>query len=667
MSDSPSKRYHIAGEDIDFPDLADGRAIKNSATRFASSWSLPADAAFSLATAMVDPAADRGRLDAKDPFSHLQAIQTPAGKFLLAHRTTLWTSAVSGDGGNGRSRYSLQTTTENGNRTRPWPIGRHHKPAIIDYHTPSLTDMTDAVSLSAKAIRSPDLITQIRNSPRGVWNPPVVVLARAYVTDKDGTVHERFFLHTIEGSTRVEACHVLTDTAADAPLKGSDAPLDHLREAYGRLTHRFATTPGARRTLDAARGATMPALVVVGVVEEDMTTPIPGGFPAVVNDYVESVHVQPRPFSDVAQANVIGERFVLTLRDQNRLDAETADALLGREPDVAGKATVRAAKLVRAVTAPENEPLIRDFVITDEGSYLTKVKRAKLIGPLVVRQFRDPAATAERALMRAFTPDLLLKTQWKVTGVDSETLRTKAEADVAAGRFDTPVLAELIARGGPALCAAGLLLGDQGSTVSGIRELRGSVEKVVEGLARNLGGVNVLADAVAWADGEQQYLPRKFDLEGAVITDDHDDAEHFVDDWRQGNMGIRALAFTNGTTPTSTGGLGEPSKPAPKTPDEEYKAMESELIADITRAGATLRYMYHLKDELDRKIMERLRLRPAKVYKEFPEQLTTLRNRYGSDDPFAVDFEDDKPLDEPLEDDDLEDEDADTFDEDEEN
>ena len=77
---------------------------------------------------MVDPAADRALINAKTPFEHLQAIQTPDGQFPLAHRTRVWTCVVSGDGGNGRSRYAIQTTAHNGVRPQPWLIGRHYKP-----------------------------------------------------------------------------------------------------------------------------------------------------------------------------------------------------------------------------------------------------------------------------------------------------------------------------------------------------------------------------------------------------------------------------------------------------------------------------------------------------------------------------------------------------------
>jgi hypothetical protein len=664
MPENPTNRFNIGGEDIGFPALADGKAIKNSAMRFSSAWGLPHDAAFSLAAAMVDPAADRNRLDAKDPFNHLQAIQTPDGKFLLAHRTTLWTPGVSGDGGNGRSRYALQTANGNGGRHRPWPIGRHHKPAIIDYHPASFSDMTDAVSLSASTIRSPDLVTQIARSPRGVWNPPVVVLARVYVTLNDGSVQERWFLHTIEGSTRVEACHELAGTAPAAPLQASDAPLDHIRDSYAQLVDRFNTTPASQKTLAAARAATMPALVVVAVVEENMVTKISSGFPTVVNDYVESVHVQPRPFSDVAQANVIGERFVITLRDDGRLDAGDAEALLGRDPDVAGKPSVRAAMLVHAVCDPENDEMVRDFVITDVGARLTKVKRAKLIGPLVVRQFRNVASSTERALMRAFTPELLLQTEWSITGVTSATLRKKCVAAVNAGRFDSPAIAELMARGGPALCAAGLLLGDQESTVKAISALRGSVEKVVEALARNLGGVNVLADAIAWADGEKGPKPRMFDVEGSVKKDRTGDVLHFTTDWQRGNMGIRALAFTDGVIPSSTNGS-QNDEDTPKTPDESYLAKEEKLIEDLVRARTTLMDMYSLQDEQSRRVMERLGLQKVDVYETFPGQVTKLYNKYGKDDdPFA---EDDLPLEAltPGDDEDLED-DEDLADEDDE-
>ncbi|WP_158634440.1 hypothetical protein [Amycolatopsis sp. WAC 01375] len=663
MADSPTTTYNIGGEDVPFPDLADGRAIKNSATRFASAWGLPQEAAFCLATAMVDPALDRNQVDVKHPFGHLQAIQTPDGKFLLAHRTTVWTPTISGDGGNGRSRYEIQT--HNGGTYRPWPIGRHHKPAIIDYHPASLTDMLEAVKLSAETIRSQDLITQIRRSPRGVWNPPVVVIARAYVTNDDGSVEEHWFLHTIDGSTRAEACHELTDTAPDAPLLGSDAPLDHLRDSYDRITKRFHSTPMSRNTLHAARAATMPALVVVAAVDGDMVTPINHGFPTVINDYVESVHVQPRPFTDVAQANVIGERFVLSLRGDDRLDDDMADSILGRTPEVEGKPSVRAATLVHAVCDAENEPLVRDFVITDVGKYLTKVKRAKLIGPLVVRQFDEVAPSAERALMRAFTPELLIQADWDISGAKSAVLRKKAVAEVNAGRFDSPVLAELMARGGPALCASGLLLGDQESTVKAISALRGSVEKVVEGLAKTAGGVNVLADAIAWADGEQPYRPRVFDVEGGLKKNRDGDVVHYTAKWTDGNMGIRALAFTGGKLPTSSDDS-EDEGETPKTPDEVYAAKEEKLRDELGLSTTLLRDMFALKDEQGRPVMARLGMEKDEVYENFPKQLTKLYNKYGKDDdPFATFPEDELPLDEDPDEEQDDEEEYDLGDEDE--
>lgn len=645
MSEQHSTPFTLSGEPVRFPDLAAGTAVKNAARKFETAWSLPAEAAFNLAAALVDPAATRQEIDNNDPFGNLQRIQTPAGKFLLALRAPVWTSMVSGDGGNGRSRYDIQTS---GMRTRPWPIGRHHKPAVIDYHCPDLEDMTNAVRLSAGLIKSPDLQTQIARNPRGIWNPPVVVLARARVS-AGATPHERWFLHTIEGSTRVEACHEMTGVDPAAPLERSHTPLEHLRETHGQLVNRFNTTPTSARSLAAARAATMPALVVVAVVEDDGETMITDGFPAVVNDYVESVHVQPRPFSPAAQNNVIGERFVLKLREDDRIPADAADAILGRSASVPGKPSVRAAMLVHAVCTPENDSLVRDFVITEANARLTKLKRAKLIGPLVVRQFDDPASSAGSALMRAFTPDLLMGV-WEVTGVDSTRLREEALVDLAAGRFDTPHIAELIARGGPALCAAGLLLSDQESTVAGFSELRGHVDKVVDGLSRNAGGINVLADAVAWADGERDEKPRQFDIDGKPVTDVNGDVQHFAPEWRRGNMGIRALALNGGVYPTSSPRPGA-QPPVPKSPEELYDEKQQTLIATLLRAQTILMDIYTAKDAQNRSLIERRQLGPASVYEDLPVQLNRLYARYGkTGDLFPGFNEDDLPVEDPEDD-----------------
>jgi len=638
---SRTTNHQIAGQSIDFSDVAAGTAIKNAATRFATTYGVPADAAFAMAVAMVDPSEARNQIDGKAPHAHLQAIQTPDGKFLLAQHAKVWTPMVSGDGGNGRSRYAIQSSTNGPTRTRPWPIARHHAPAIVDYHVASLEDMTKAVRLSAGEIRSPELVTQIARSARGVWNPPVVVIARAYVRTDNGWA-ERWFVHTVEGSTRVEACHELTDVDAAAPLEHSDAPLQYLRDTHKGLLERFATTPTSHKTLAAARAATMPALIVVAAVENDMVTPITGEFPVIVQDYVESVHVQPRPFSDVAQSNVIGERFVLTLESKERMTTIDAEAILGRSTKVVGKPSVRAATLVHAVCDSKNEALLRDFLIAEDGARLTKLKRAKLIGPLVVRQFNRAEDSAERALMRAFTPDRLVDSSWTVSGMRAETLRKKCLADLEAENFDTNALAELMARGGPASCAAGLLLSDQGSTVDSISQLRGGVDKVVTGLAKTAGGVNVLADAVAWADGERKERPRKFDIEGNQQFDKHKDPIHFSTAWENGNMGVRALALTeDGAIPTTP----KPNKtpPAKLSPEDRYRADERRLLGYLLAGQSTLGDLVAATDSQGGKLIKKLGLIKAAVYTTLPGQLTRVYARYGNDDVLNAFDEDELP------------------------
>jgi hypothetical protein len=642
MSDLHSATFVLAGQKINFPEPAAGTAVKNAARRFESAWGLPAEASFALASILVDPAAARQAVDPRDPFEHLQQIQTPDGKMLLALRATVWTAPISGDGGNGRSRYRIQTANGNGPRTRPWPIGRHHRPAIIDYHPAALDDMAAAVKMSASAIRSPDLITQIARNPRGVWNPPVVVLARVHTARADGTIEERWFPHTIEGSTRVEGCHELCGTDAAAPLMRSDKPLEHLREWHAKLVETFETTPTSAKALAASRAATMPALIVVAAREADGETPIEGGFPTVVNDYVESVHVQPRPFDDTAQNNVIGERFVIKLQQEGRMSHEDAEALLGRSAAVAGKPSIRAAKLVHAVCNPENDSLVRDFVITAENARLTKVKRAKLIGPLVVRQFDRTVSSAEAALMRAFTPDLLVDEPWDIQGDGSESLRQRCLADYDDGKAGTPAIAELMARGGPALCAAGLLLSDQESTVRGLSLLRGHVDKVVAALAESRGGIAVLADAVAWADGDRLERPRVFDIEGTAKVDDNGDQLHFAPEWRKGNMGIRALAFNQGVVPQSNTPP-EPDDDAPISPEESFHRKEGHLLELLGRAKTVLMDMYAATDEQQRKLIAVVGLRNAPLYEDLPKALAKAYAKYGKSEDDLFD-EDELPV-----------------------
>src|SRR5207253_7519608 len=442
--------FELAEKTVVLPTAAVGSAVKKTGKRLEKAYELPEGAAFALAAATVDPSSERARIPTHNPHEQLTLIRTPSNQFLACHPTRLWSFMVTGDGSNGRSRYALQTEADN--TIRPWPIARHHKPAIVDYHVEDVADMAAAVRASAAEIRSPKLITEISQHERGVWNPPVVVLARSFVRNGD-EIDQHWFLHTIDGSTRIEACHEMTGTDPGGPLLRSADPLAYLRETREDLVERFETLPTSPASLGAARAATVPALVVVALVDEDGQQ-IADGFPDIVNSYVESVHVQPRPFSDVAMNNVLGERLLLTLRRESRITPAKMDRLMGREANPEGKPSVRAAELVHLICDPGNEDFVREIAVTEERQRLTKNRRANLIGPLVVRQFEQPAETAERALMRQFTPDALIEKEWTVDSKSGDELRKGAVSRFKAGEYEDHVILELVARGGPALCVA---------------------------------------------------------------------------------------------------------------------------------------------------------------------------------------------------------------------
>jgi hypothetical protein len=205
-----------------------------------------------------------------------------------------------------------------------------------------------------------------------------------------------------------------------------------------------------------------------------------------------------------------------------------------------------------------------------------------------------------------------------------------------------------MARVGPALCAAGLLLSDQGSTVKGISSLRGNVEKVVEKLAMNAGGINVLADAIAWADGERVDKPRMFRVDGSLVmvgSGETADVKHYDDtSWERGNMEIRALAFTQGTIPDGTDADHDTEDSDEElTPEQLYQAAEEGLLAALMRADTHLRDLVSMKDDQGRRLIQRHGMRPADVYSDFPALLTVTYGRFGADDPFAHFDEDRMP------------------------
>jgi len=628
--------FVLAGTQVMLPGVAAGSAVKRAAKRFESAYDLPPGAAFALAAASVDPSAERSKIPSQNPSEQLHLIRTPSDEFLACHAARLWSPLVAGDGSNGRSRFELQTAV--GSPARPWPIAQHLDPAIVAYEADSIEEMALAAEASADKIRSPRLLAEISRHERGVWNPPVVVLAKTEVGGE-----EFWFLHTIDGSTRIEACHELTEVEAGAPLRRSDAPLDHLREAHGEFVDWFGTLPGSPDTLAAARATTIPAWVVVGLVDEE-GQPITDRFPDVVNSYVESVHVQPRPFSRPAMNNVLGERLLLTLRREGHLDGRAAEKLLGRSKGRRGKPSVRAAELVHLVCQEDNEEFVREVAVTDGKKLLTQDRRAELIGPLVLRQFEERAESAESALMRRFAPVALIEEEWAVNGIGAKALRRRAIGAFEKGDLQHSALLELVARGGTALCAAGLLLSDQGSTVEEKAELRGPVSKVLEGLLESRGGIEVLAEATAWADGDQTLLPRQRRPDGTVKTNAHGDELHYAVGYTRGNMKIRALALNDGVVPGKRRRKGGQGTTRPAMPPEEiFKMTEREMLVDIRAAHIKLRDLATMKDEEGRELIDRMGLTPNETVELFTRDVTKAYARYARENPLAELSEDGIP------------------------
>lgn len=578
---------------------------------------VPASEAMAIASAVVNPTQLRNDIERKRVSMH----RTPSGYTLVSLEARVWAAAVSCDGANGRGRLEVKLA---GGTVWPLPEESDAEPSMR-YRTRDITRMREAVRDNAKRIGSPDMRQSLREHPHGVWNPIYLVPGQIIEqADAEDEPEESGFVHTAEGSTRVVTCQEGLGIAVDEAIAYGGSTLDLVRRVRAGVANRLSQTPENPDALHAVKVLTLPAHIIVGVLDcEHQVSEAP--FPEVVSEFVQSIHEQPRPWNVLAQGGVRGERLVADLVNARRLTESQGNDIVGRDEhlEITTPPNVIAGRLMRAASHPGVYDIVRKAILEDPNrQQLTRKRYAQTVGPLLLtvytREVRQKTAAA--ALTNEFQPEGLKRPDWAIhEDVDIPELRDRALAALDARPGEqSPAALELVARGVVALTCLGLVLSDQGSAVQEKAWLRGSVAKVVSGLATCAGGVKILAEAIEHIEGRQDLPPLLYNADGEPELAEGQ-SQRLVAQGRA-NIRLRSLAF-RAQRPIDDG----EDTDEELAPYDRFLALQRRVVTSYAELGELMDRLYDMHDDTDQSLIDKHGLR-RDIVGELPRKLSDLRD-----------------------------------------
>jgi hypothetical protein len=543
------------GKFVHLPFVAKGQSVTAAARKLAKGLDLgeevvlpvPENEAMAIAASVVDPTALRLDLERKRVSYH----RTPSGHELVSVEARVWAAGVSCDGANGRGVFDAKY---HGEPVWPLPEEGTGEPTMR-YVTQDIDNMRAAVRHTAERIANPEMRMLLRQHPRGVWNPIYVVPGCVAIkaTAEGDIESESAFAHTAEGSTRLVTCQEGIQIARDLPLQFAGNTLDLVRRVRAGIATRLSLQPDSADAHHAAKVATLPANIIIGVLGPD-GLPSSAPFAEVISEFLQSIHEQPRPWNALNQGAVRGERLVRALAAAGQMPPEHAADVIARDEyhKVTGAPNLIAARLLRAVTKSSASATVRKAILDDpERNYLTAKRKAQTVGPLLLTIYNDVPGRQKNAvatLNSEFLPNVLGDDSWTVR--PDATLREVLEE--ALGQLDSSPGAssnaalELCARSIGALAALGLVYSDQGSQFPDPRDAwkRGPVAQVITRLTLCAGGLKVMCEAAERAEDPSALMPKLYTVDGEVVLGDDGQPEHLHPD-HSANARLRELAFAD--------------------------------------------------------------------------------------------------------------------------
>ncbi len=642
------------GKFLHLPTVAKGQSVTAAARKLARGvdfgegvvLSVPEPEAMAIATAVVDPTQLRLDIERKRVSLHL----TPSGETLVSVQGRVWSAGASADGANGRGRLEAKLA---GRAVWPLPVDGDGRPSMR-YVTRDIDRMREAVRDNAARIASSDLTMRVREHPHGVWNPVFLVPARAAVQPQaDGAIEtESAFVHTAEGSTRLVTCQAGIGLDRDLPLSFVGNTLDLVRRGRAGVAQRLALSPTAEDVHHAVKVATLPAHIIIGVLGPEglpSTTP----FPEVISEFVQSIHEEPRPWNALAQGGVRGERLVLELAEHGYLPKDVAADIVGRDEhhQVGSPPNVIAGRLLRATSHPDARESVRHAVLEDPSrQQLTRKRYAQTVGPLLLTIYRDTQdkqKNAVAALTQEFQPPQLEGRDWLIQ--PDRTVRDVL--DQALEHLEghpgiwSPAARELCARSLGALAELGLVYSDQGSQVSEAW-LRGSVAKILNGLALCPGGLKILCEAAEKAEDSAKLMPILYNADGTAVLGEDDQPVHLHPD-QNANVRLRELAFRDSRPEDGDDGDGDTEL----SPHDKFVEAQRRALNMTAQLKQVVDELFEIRDADGQPLIDKYGL-DRTIVGGMPANLSDIRDNILisiADEPEALDEEDDDEAIEALE------------------
>lgn len=468
------------------PEYAHAKARRALASRLGDAFGLSAEAASTIANAVVDPTAVRKSIG--EPIApEVEAISVPGGGTLLGIRTIVWARKVMPDPRNPRilptRRHPFAVdpgTGDEDSRFRPMPEPRTKAGAkaqiaelVVDVESRHhLTWASQQASEYVLAENDWRASIASQGVMEAVW-----LVATTYEHRDDSA--SATTMVSAEGSSRITGVHYLLGVRSeDVPYDENETKLrsriKKLNEAFDRgLTREEMTT---------IRCEQVPALILVGFRRR------PAGdttFPTAVRSLVALRHVDPpRPWGEGPENESLADEVLDEWYRQSLISAAERDYFAGactraeaRAAHLSDDSVLRAALIVRMFTSQDDR--IRDAIRTAVTRQSTKKRMTtklynELAAALILRAIADdPTRTDQlRRYMRLAVVKSVHSAEWQCTDRDTERLAKDALREVRRSiRSEShsdpgPASLELVVRAAyPLIVSGGLrvILGSRGS------------------------------------------------------------------------------------------------------------------------------------------------------------------------------------------------------------
>jgi hypothetical protein len=545
---NPNSEENVLPRPVEaLPEYANARSRQALNERLQDAFHLSAEAATTIANAVVDPTGVRKSIgEPNDP--GVEEFAVPGGT-LLGIRTSVWSRRIMPDPRNPRilparrHPFAVDPGTA-GEDSKFRPIA---DPKPLNPDQPELADLAVEIEsrhqltwASEQAAKYVFADNDWRSSIASQGVMEAVWLVATTYKHADGT-EPVTVLTTVEGSSRTTAVHHhIKVRSADVPYDDQEAKL---RAGYRKLNDRLEDGEATAEEQVALRCERMPAVILVGFRKHAMSRT---GFATAVKSMVALRHVDPpKPWGAGPENEALADEVLEELYRQGLMSATKRDYFAGSctraeaaaahlSPDPA----VRAAQIASLFMAANGQikQAIR-VAVTSQSTrkHITPKLANELATALILRALADDRAKTDqvrRYLKHAFGKAVHRET-WEATDRSVEQLASEAMKEVREAIAGPPgtepgaASLEMVVRAAYPLIVTGRLNADLGT--QGGQPDRRTPGEVLEAMRQTPQGIFQLAQALN--DYAEDHYIRAVDETGQVKQKSDGSGDQVVTDF----------------------------------------------------------------------------------------------------------------------------------------